>query len=386
MTRTLDILERLVAFPTVPDTPNGEIVDYIVDRLRAHGVEPTIVPMPDGKRASVFATIGPKVDGGVVLSGHIDVVPVVGQPWTTDPFTLVRKGEKLYGRGACDMKAFDACALAAVPAMVAAGLKRPIHLCFSADEETRMDAVRLVLKRLGDDLPKPSLCIVGEPSRMKVVTGHKGYFGFTVHVRGHEVHSGDRYKGVSATMVAARIATWIEDRDLANKARAERDGGAPYFEPGWTMLHVGRINGGTAHNITARDCELLVGIRVVPGDRGQDHFDALKAYVSSQIEPAMKAVAPEAGVSYAGFFGGPPLDRESDGEAERLARRLTGDNAIHVVPYGAEAGLFQEQGLSTVICGPGDIAQAHQPDEWIEISEIAKCDAFMAALTRELCR
>lgn len=384
MSQSLALLERLVAYPSVSQTQNLDLVTHIADHLRSHGVEPTIIPMPDGRNANVFATIGPGTQGGVVLSGHIDVVPVEGQPWTSDPFSLIRRGSRLYGRGACDMKAFDACVLAAVPAMVKARLTRPIHICLSADEETRMDGVRLMLDRMGQGAITPELCIVGEPSSMKVVTGHKGYFGFTIKVRGHEVHSGNRYQGVSAVMVAARIVTWLEARDLALKAEAEATGGAPHFDPGWTMIHVGRISGGTAHNITARDCEILVGIRVVPGDSGQRHFDALKAYVAAEIEPAMKAVAPDSGISFDGFFGGPPLAMEKDGAAERLARALTGDNAVHVVPYGAEAGLFQDRGISTVICGPGDIAQAHQPDEWIEESEIAKCDVFLERLIQRL--
>jgi acetylornithine deacetylase len=387
MTQTsLQLLERLVGFPTVSDASNLDLVAWIRDYLAGHGVGCEIVPMPDGRNANVWATIGPKVDGGIVLSGHLDVVPVEGQPWTTDPFTLVRKGEKVYGRGACDMKGFDACVLAAVPAMVAADLKRPIHICLTADEEIRMDGARALIERLGKDWTRPSACIVGEPSRMKVVTGHKGYIRIDTHVRGHEVHSSQRYNGVSAVFVAARLISWMEDRDLRNKAEAEAHGGVPYFDPGWTMLHVGTMQGGTAHNITALDAHFVTGIRVVPGDDGEKYVREYEKFVRREIEPAMKAVHPDAGVKITWRVGGQPLVREEDGEAERIARRLTGDNGIQVVPYGAEAGLFQTAGISTVICGPGDIAQAHQPDEWIEIAELDRCDAFIAGLIRECSR
>ena len=363
-----------------------DLVDFVVDYLKGYGLEPVVVPQEDGRNANIFCTVGPKTDGGIMLSGHVDVVPVVGQPWTTDPFTLTAKGSKLYGRGACDMKGFDASVLAAVPAMVKADLKRPIHICLSADEEIRMAGARVMAAKFGGEWVKPSVCIVGEPSRMKVVTGHKGYMHVATHVRGFEVHSSNRYTGVSAVFVGARLVTWWEDRDLAIKAKAEREGPTPLFEPGWTVLHVGSINGGTAHNITARDCHIITGIRTVPGDDANVIVDDYERYIREEIEPAMKAVHPETGVTVTRRHGCAALTREVDGEAERLARRLTGDNGVQVVSYGAEAGLFQQAGVSTVICGPGDIAQAHQPDEWIEISELAKCDAFMAGLIAECAR
>lgn len=380
---SIELLERLVSFPTVSETHNLDCIAFISEYLASHGAPFEVLPQADGQNANIFATVGPKGDGGVMLSGHLDVVPVEGQPWTDDPFKLTPKGDRLYGRGACDMKGFDACVLAAVPAMMKADLRRPIHICLSADEEVRMDGARAIAAKLGADWPKPAVCFVGEPSRMKVVTGHKGYFVIYTHVRGHEVHSSNRYAGVSAVFVAAKLVSWMEDRDLRNKAEAERNGGTPYFEPGWTMLHVGQFNGGTAHNITALDARFVTGIRLVPGDDGFAYLKEYEAFVRNEIEPAMKAVHPDAGVFITHRVGSPALGREQDGEAERLARRLTGDNGVQVVAYGAEAGIFQRAGLSTVICGPGDIAQAHQPDEWIEVSELAKCDSFLAGLIRE---
>ncbi|QCK84833.1 acetylornithine deacetylase [Phreatobacter aquaticus] len=381
---SLELLERLVAFPTVSDATNVDLVAFVSDYLKSHGVPFEVVPQADGRNFNIFATVGPNVPGGVMLSGHVDVVPVAGQPWTTDPFKLINKGDgRVYGRGSCDMKGFDACVLAAIPAMLKAGLKRPVHICLSADEEIRMDGARAIIEKFDKGWTKPSMCIVGEPSRMKVVTGHKGYWRIDTHVRGHEVHSSNRYVGVSAVFVAAKLISWIEQRDLKNKADAEAYGGVPHFDPGWTMLHVGQMHGGTAHNITALDAHFVTGIRTVPGDDGGKYVREYEHYIRTEIEPAMKAVHPDAGVTIQYRVGGPALGQEPDGEAERVARRLTGDNAIHVVAYGAEAGLFQEAGISTIICGPGDIAQAHQPDEWIELSELDKCDAFLAGLIKE---
>lgn len=381
--QTHDLLARLVAFPTVTSATNLDCVDFIAGYLHGHGVEPTVLPQPDGRNANLWATIGPREDGGVMLSGHLDVVPVEGQPWSADPFVLTRRGSRLYGRGACDMKGFDACVLAAVPAMTRAKLKRPIHIAFTADEEVRMSGGAWMARRLGVEAPKPAICIVGEPSSMKVVTGHKGYTLVDVHVRGHEVHSSNRYQGVSAVMVAARLIAWVEDYDLALKARAERDGGAPLFDPSWTVLHAGTISGGTAHNITARDCRFIIGVRTVPGASGMDIVKDFDRHVRETVEPAMKAISSEAGITWTIGFDVPAMKREDDGAAEALARRLTGDNGLRAVSYGAEGGLYQHAGVSTVICGPGDIAQAHQPDEWIEESELSRCEGFLSRLVAD---
>ena len=246
-----------------------------------------------------------------------------------------------------------------------------------------MDGARALIARLGQDWTRPSACIVGEPSRMKVVTGHKGYIRIDTHVRGHEVHSSQRYNGVSAVFVAARLISWMEDRDLRNKAEAEAHGGVPYFDPGWTMLHVGTMQGGTAHNITAAECRFAVEIRCVPDDDLEGHARAFRDE-ALRLDAALKARRPAAGVDLERFFDVPALRPEGDGAAEALACALTGENGTGVVAYGTEAGQFQDAGYSAVVCGPGDIAQAHQADEYLEIAEFQAGQRFMERLLERL--
>lgn len=376
-----DLLERLVAFPTVSRDSNLDCIQFIHDYLAGFGVASRIVPDETGQKANLFATIGPEVAGGVILSGHTDVVPVDGQNWTSDPFTLTERDGKLYGRGACDMKGFLANALAAVPQFAATPLKRPVHLAFSHDEEIGCLGAKNMVEAMADAIPAPEAVIVGEPSRMKLVNGHKGSVTFYTRVRGHSVHSSLVHTGVSAVMVAARLVNWHTETMAENMRRA--DPACP-FVPNFTTLHCGVIHGGTAANIVAADCEFVTDIRAIAGEDPVEYRNRYEAWIRAEVEPAMKAIAPESGVDIiarSGIFG---LAPEPDGAAERLVRRLTGDNASGVVSYGTEAGIFQAKGWSTVVCGPGDIAQAHQADEYIEISELAAGDAFMAKLAAHL--
>lgn len=362
------VLERLVAFPTVSRDTNLPLVDWVEEYLTGHGVAVTRVASSGGTKAHLFAQAGPDVAGGIVLSGHSDVVPVDGQNWTTDPFTLVERDGKLYGRGACDMKGFDALAIAALVEAAAlhrqGKLRRPLQLALSCDEELGCMAVIELIDAMRPAVPRPSAVIVGEPTMMKVVTGHKGGVAFAVHARGHEVHSSLLHEGVSAIMEGARLIAWANGRNAAN-ASAKPGPLAQAFAPPFTTLHVGKIEGGTAHNITAKDCRFLLEIRVVPGEDPQAWADAVIAE-AGRISAGMAAVRPGTGLALAEAFRVPALAPETDGEAERLARRLTGDNGVHVVSYGTEGGQFQQAGQwSTVVCGPGDIAQAHQADEFL---------------------
>lgn len=376
-----EMLARLVAFPTVSRDSNLDCIHFIRDYLAAHGVESRLVPNEAGDKANLYATIGPAVAGGVVLSGHTDVVPVDGQPWSSDPFTLTERDGKLYGRGTCDMKGFDALALAHVPEMLAAGLRRPIHIALSYDEEVGCQGAIPMVDEMAASIPTPSAVIVGEPSRMRMVNGHKGSVSFFTTVRGRTVHSSRIDTGVSATMVAARLVTWHDDVMEENKRRA--DPSNP-FEPPYTTLHCGFIRGGTAANVVADRCEFVSEVRAIPTDDPWTYKQRFEAYVRDVIEPRMRAIAPETGVDIVHRAAVNGLKPEIDGEAERLVRRLTGDNATAVVSYGTEAGLFQKAGWSTVVCGPGDIAQAHQADEFLEISELEKGAAFMRRLIAEL--
>ncbi|HEX9859334.1 MAG TPA: acetylornithine deacetylase, partial [Paracoccaceae bacterium] len=317
-----------------------------------------------------------------ILSGHTDVVPVDGQAWTSDPWTVTERGGRLYGRGTCDMKGFNALALAAVPLALAAGVKRPLQIALSYDEEVGCTGAPPMIAEMVRVLPRAGAVVVGEPSMMKMVNGHKGGTGFKVHVTGFEVHSSIMHTGVNAIMTGAKLIDWCNKVNDANRARTPTPVAA-MFEPPWTTVHVGTISGGTAENITAKDCRFGLGFRVVPGENPEDWMAACRAEVE-RLEAEIKALRPEAGIDLEVFFQVPALRPEADGAAEALVRRVTGDNATRVVSYGAEAGQFQAEGYSTVICGPGDIAQAHQPDEYLEVAQFEAGWAFMQRLVAEL--
>ncbi|POR49558.1 acetylornithine deacetylase [Bosea psychrotolerans] len=377
-----EMLAKLVSFNTESQRSNLELIHFCRDYLASLGVESTLVPSEDGEKANLYATVGPKVEGGVVLSGHTDVVPVAGQDWTSDPWTLTERDGKLYGRGACDMKGFDAIALALVPEMLKAPLKRPVHIALSYDEEVGCLGARILVKAMAAAGIKPAAVIVGEPSMMQVVTGHKGGTRMRTTVKGHAVHSSRVDVGVPAVMIAGKLIEWHNQTMAENKARASNENP---FEPPYSTLHVGVVQGGTAVNITAEHCVFSHEVRVVPGDEGVDFVGRYKARVA-EIEAEMKAIAPETGITVEITSATPPLAPEQDGAAEALSRRLTGDNGSHVVAYGTEGGLFQGEGWSTVVCGPGDIAQAHQPDEFITIAQLEAGTAFVRGLIADLSR
>lgn len=377
-----EMLAKLVSFNTESQRSNLDLIHFCRDYLEGLGVESTLVHNEDGQKANLYATIGPKVDGGVVLSGHTDVVPVAGQDWASDPWTLTERDGKLYGRGTCDMKGFDAIVLALVPQMLAAPLKRPIHIALSYDEEVGCLGARLLAKAMTAAGLKPSAVIVGEPSMMQVVTAHKGGTRMRTTVRGHAVHSSRVDIGVPAVMIAGELIHWHNLVMAENKARTSPDNG---FEPPYSTTHVGTVQGGTAVNITAELCSFTHEVRVVPGDERMDYVGRYKAKVA-ELEAQMQAIAPETGITVEITSSTPPLAPEVDGAAEALSRRLTGDNGSHVVAYGTEGGLFQGEGWSTVVCGPGDIAQAHQPNEFITVAQLEAGAAFVRGVIGDLAR
>ncbi|UVF17736.1 acetylornithine deacetylase [Microvirga terrae] len=377
-----EMLARLIAFPSVSTSSNLDIIHFCRDWLNSHGVESHLVMSPEGDKANLYATIGPRVEGGIVLSGHTDVVPVEGQNWSTDPWTLTEKNGRLYGRGATDMKGFDALVLALVPDMVHAPLKRPIHIALSYDEEIACRGAPSMVHAMAGSIPAPSAVIVGEPTRHAVVTGHKASVQLRTHVTGYAVHSSRIDQGVSAVMNAARLIAWHEDVMEENRRRVDPDNP---FEPPYTTLHCGMMVGGNAANVVSSSAWFFSDIRAIPTESPMDYLARYEAYIRDRIEPRMKAVAPETGVAVELVAEVPGLRPEADGAAERLMRRLTGDNGTHVVSYGTEAGLFQRVGWSTVVCGPGDIAQAHQPDEYIEVSELQAGEAILRRLIGDLC-
>jgi len=378
-----EILDRLVAFPSVSRDSNLPLVDWVEGYLADHGIASVRVPSPCGTKAHLYAQVGPAVDGGVILSGHSDVVPVDGQEWDTDPWVVTERDGRLYGRGCCDMKGFDALAIAALVEGAGRPLQRPLQLALSYDEEVGCMAVADLVRAMVDVLPKAAAVIVGEPSMMKVVTGHKGGVGIRCHARGFEVHSSLLPYGVSAIMEGARLIQWANDRNAENMARTPTPLAAE-FDPPWTTLHVGMIEGGTAHNITAKDCRFVMEMRVVPGENPETWRDAALAE-GARISAAMQAIHPGTGIDMDPMFRVPPLTPEAGGAAERLARRLTGDNGTHVVSYGTEGGQFQViGGYSTVICGPGDIAQAHQANEFLDVAQFEAGWQFMQGILDDL--
>jgi acetylornithine deacetylase len=377
-----EILDHLVGFPSVSSESNLDLIAWVEGYLLSHGVKSHRVYNADRSKAALFANVGPEVAGGVILSGHSDVVPVEGQDWATDPFTVVEQDGRLYGRGTCDMKGFVALALAAVPLAIKAGVKRPLQIAISYDEEVGCVGAPPMIAEMVKTLPKAAAVVVGEPSMMRLVNGHKGGAGYRVHVKGFEVHSSLLPYGVSAIMEAARLVGWINDQNATIQAR-EPTAIAAMFHPPFTTVHCGKFAGGTAHNITAGDCHFVMEFRVVP-DEDEDEWAKRFEQEAARIETLMQAVHPATSVSLDRFFDVPGLRPETDGAADALVRRLTGDNAAQVVSYGTEAGQFQAQGYSCVICGPGDIAQAHQVNEYLEVVQFDACWGFMQRLVQDL--
>lgn len=371
-----ELLARLVAFDTTSHRSNLELIAFVEDYLLQHGVTSRRIVSDDGEKASLYATIGPEREGGVALSGHTDVVPVDGQDWTSDPFILRNADGRYYGRGAADMKGFIAAVLAATPDFKRRKLKTPIHYAFSYDEEIGCIGVRPMLAELGKNLSKPRMVIVGEPTSMRVVDAHKGPVRWQVEVRGRPVHSSMAPLGVNAITYAARMVEELERIEDEFKRTTVN----PRFDPPYPTVQVTKINGGTASNIIPVTCTFGFEVRALPGLDPDVIERRLRAFAETNCLPEMRAVAPEADISITRHEGVPPFGADRASDVVALALKLTGQNETHTVSFATEAGLFQDAGAPAVICGPGDIAQAHTADEWIAESEIAKCVAFLDRL------
>jgi len=376
----IDMLSRLVAFDTVSSKSNLPLIDFVEAYLREQDVRFVRAPNASGDKAALFATIGPDADGGVLLSGHTDVVPVAGQAWSGDPFTLRRDATRLYGRGAVDMKGFDAACLAMIPEFKAAQLSRPIHILLSYDEETTCLGPLDVIARFGADLPLPSAVIVGEPTSMEVADAHKSVATYVTRVRGFEIHSANLHRGVSAVHVACKLVCELER--LGEELRAAGDPSGR-FEPPFSTIHVGVIQGGTARNIVAKDCEFQWEFRALPGAPPNFAYDRLENYCE-ELRRTIFVGFPDAGVETTIENQVPGLAPQPGSEAETLALRLARRNGTIAVPYATEAGQFQRAGMAAVVCGPGRIDQAHQPDEFIDIAELAACLEFLRGLAQQL--
>jgi len=379
--RAIDLLAALVAFDTTSHRSNLDLIAWVETYLAGFGVAAERVPDATGAKSNLLATVGPKVVGGVVLSGHTDVVPVEGQPWTSDPFVLTRRGERLFGRGTCDMKGFIALALAAVPDILAAGPRRPAHLAFSYDEEIGCLGAPGLIRRMTESLPTPSLVLVGEPTSLGIATAHKGILYHEVVVRGREAHSSQPHLGASANMTAARLMAALDG--LARRLEREADPASP-FDPKWPTLTIGQVHGGTAPNILARECRFIFDLR---SPAGVDNEAALADFMAlaAAEDAAIRERAPDGGVSVRRIADVPAFEAAGGDGAEALARRLAGDNGpAGTVSFGTEAGQFQAAGLPVILCGPGSVDQAHQPDEYVDIVQMQRGAEMMTRLAAEL--
>jgi acetylornithine deacetylase len=370
-----ELIRRLVAFDTVSARSNLALIGFVRDYLEAHGIGSRLTFDAAGNKANLLAAIGPSVPGGIVLSGHTDVVPTAGQPWDSDPFTAVERDGRLYGRGTADMKSFLAVALALVPEFLAARLRVPIYLALSYDEEVGCLGVGGLLADMAA-LPRPAAAIIGEPTSMQLINRHKGFYPFATTVTGRDGHSSRTHRGVNAIAYAAEIIAFLSRLADEIARQGPFDDG---FDPPYTTINVGTIGGGAAVNIIARRCSFEWELRPTPGfdvDALRRRFDA---FVASLL-PRMRAVASEADVATTLRSASPPLVPDADSPAEALVRRLTGANAAGAVSFGTEASRFQRAGIPAVICGPGSIDQAHQPNEFIAVDQIEACIAFLRKL------
>lgn len=378
MQRTLDILSRLIAFDTTSDRSNLALIHFVRDLLAEHGIQATVLLNTEGDKASLLATIGPSVAGGVVLSGHTDTVPVTGQSWAQDPYQATLHDDRLYGRGSVDMKGFIGLCLAMVPHFLASPLKRPIHLAFSYDEESTCMGCLPLIDHMRATLPEVTAVIIGEPTQGRVVSAHKGVHSWRTEVTGVPAHSSRPDLGVSATFYAARIISELER--TANDLRTHASHGE-LFEPPYSTLHVSAIQGGNAPNIIAKDARLHWELRNLPSDTPEsvrERVDGFTDQLAREMQTQSSDCLIETLEDYASV---PALMLEPGGKAEALAFALTGQHEQCGVGFCSEAGWFQDRGFSTVVCGPGSIAQAHKANEFIEVAELERYREFLMRLT-----
>lgn len=376
-----ELLASLIGFDTTSHKTNVPLIEFAEEYLQGLGIETARADLEEGK-TNLIATIGPMQDGGIVLSGHTDVVPVDGQQWSTDPWQARQADGKLFGRGACDMKGFLACCLAAAPRLAARRLARPVHLVMSCDEEITCEGVLPAIRRFGAGLPKPSVCIVGEPTMMEVVTGQKACQAFLTTFTGVEAHSSQPEAGWSALSEAAAMVVELDRLAAEMRQRGDPSG---EFDPPFTSVHAGVLNAGSAVNILPNRAILSWEARLVPAQDENEIRNRMAAWISAR-NTVIRARFPQAGIETDNYVNVPGLAPEPEGEARSLALRLTGSNRTEAVSYATEAGHFQAAGISTVICGPGSIDQAHKPDEFVALDQLAQCDRFLDRLGEALSR
>lgn len=370
LSRAQEILGDLIGFPTISVDSNLQMIDYLKGLLEKAGAEVVIHSDDTGAKANLWATLGPKVDGGIVLSGHTDVVPVAEQDWTSDPFEMVLKDERLYGRGACDMKGFIACCLALVESVDTAMLKRPLHFAFTYDEETGCLGAQALVQELRSFPLKPEICVIGEPTGMRVIEGHKGCCEYTTHFTGLEGHGSAPDAGLNAVEYAVKYVSHLLDIREGLKSRAPENG---RFDPPWTTLNIGGLHGGVAHNVIPGKAHVEWEFRPVQNSDYDYVTGEVRRYVQETLLPQMKERWPDAEVITETIGEVAGLEPMAANEARDLVLALTGENDVDVVAFATEGGLFQSIGMDVVVCGPGYIAQAHKPDEYVEVSQMAQC-------------
>lgn len=378
---SLDLLERLVAFPTVSRDSNLALIGFIRDYLAGHGVASELFLNAEGTKANLFATLGPSDRGGVVLSGHTDVVPVDGQAWTRDPFRLSESEGRLYGRGTADMKGFIASVLAAVPAFLAQPLRLPVHLALSYDEEVGCLGVRSLLDALAQRPNRPRLCLIGEPTELRPVLGHKGKLAMRCQVHGAACHSAYAPQGVNAIEYAARLIGHLGEigEELARPEHHD-----PRFDPPYSTVQTGLIEGGRALNIVPAECRFDFEVRALPGFDAQQVATRLDRYAQAELVPRMQAVQPGTGIRFEPLGSYPGLATDAASEAAELVALISGSRDFGTVAFGTEGGLFHEAGIPTVVCGPGSMDQGHKPDEFVTLAQLEACDAMLLRLAEHL--
>lgn len=377
---TKHILDKLVAFPTISHDSNLAMVNYMADFLGQLGARVFLQHNEDGRKANLFATLGPNKDGGVVLSGHSDVVPVEGQDWSSDPFQMFESNGRLYGRGTCDMKGFLACCLATSRGAAKLNLARPLHFAFTYDEEVGCFGAQALVRELARRQIKPAAALIGEPTTMQVIEGHKGCYEYTTNFIGLEGHGSQPDLGVNAIHYAARFITHL--LGLSEKLKGPMVGSR--FDPPWATIQVGRISGGAGRNIIAGNCSVEWEMRPVQPSDSALVKHSLDIFINQQLLPEMKTVSPFAAIETIVVGEVEGLQVVEQSEARDIAYEITGANGADVVAFGTEAGLFQEAGISAIICGPGSIEQAHKPNEFVEIDQLKSCLKMLSRLQTKL--
>ena len=381
--KSIEFIEKLISFDTTSRESNLELIAFIQDYLNDLGIDSQLVHNEEGTKANLYATLGDKHVSGVMLSGHTDVVPIDGQEWDTNPFNVTQTGSRLYGRGTSDMKSFIAITLAQLPKFQARSLKIPIHLAFSYDEEVGCIGVRRLIEALNGMPVKPAMCIIGEPTSMQVITGHKGKRSYRVHVRGLEAHSSLAPHGVNAIEYASRLIAFLSD--LASRI-ADKGPHDELYDVTHTTVHTGTVHGGTQLNIVPKDCVFEYEFRYVGLQDPQALEDEIRAFARDELETRMHATSSDTGITIDLVNDMPGLEMDVDAEVVTFVKALAGRNDHAKVAFGTEAGLFhQRANIPTVVCGPGSIDQAHKPNEFIEMEQIDACEAFLGRLMDRVC-